>query len=195
MTEATDILAPTLDEQKLKRALSLPIRDVERIPKMLVATEAQLEAIKTEGFDVKRLSALAVMACNKTPALLKATGSSLLLACLDAARCGIEPDGTHGAIVPYGDEAQFQPMYRGLLRVATMGGGITKAYADTIHEADEFTRWNEDGVQHCRHVPPPLGTKRGEMIGALAVVTLASGERLIDVMDDCLLYTSPSPRD
>lgn len=88
-----------------------------------------------------RILKTALTAINKTPKLLDCTRESLMLSIMQAAELGLEPGGAlgEGYLVPYGNQCQFIPGYRGLISLARRSGQIVSIEAHVVHEKDEFS--------------------------------------------------------
>lgn len=83
---------------------------------------------------------------------------SLMLAVMDAAGCGLMPDGKEGAIVPrYDTEARemrlvFQPMVWGIVKLGRETGAIRSIRAKIVFFGDDFAI-EEGEVDLIRHTP------------------------------------------
>ena len=155
---------------------------------------------------LERFVTVALHAATSRPDLLRATKESLVEAIRDAAMLGLEPvgingDGTivvydekvrkerpapsgSGAMIVYEERvptAHFQPMYRGLLKVARRSDEIATIDAQVVYEGDLIEL--ESGTNpSVRHVPELDGRKRGNYLGAYAFAVLANGQRHVDYM-------------
>ena len=90
-------------------------------------------------------------AMMKTPKLMLCSKQSLLSAMIDAAEIGLAPVLGKAALIPYKNEVQFQPMYKGLIEVARRFANITIT-AHVVYEVDEFDMtWGDD--EKIIHVP------------------------------------------
>lgn len=143
------------------------------------------------------------------PSIRRATRESLIQSIRDSALLGLEPVGStgDGAIVVYDERvrverpstrrdappgamiiveekvptAHFQPMYRGLLKLARRSEQIAHVDAHVVYQGDEI---NLDlGSQpSVKHFPVLDGAKRGNAIGAYAVAELVNGRRYVEWM-------------
>lgn len=131
------------------------------------------------GVSPDRFVRATVTALMQNPDIVKAERESLFQALLRSAQDGLLPDGREAAIVAFGSKAQYLPMVGGLRKVAAKHGFSLAAYV--VYEHDAFTY--ELGL-HPRvvHLPPPLGTDRGQPIGAYAVAS-DEDETYLEVMD------------
>jgi phage RecT family recombinase len=139
------------------------------------------------------------------PEILRATKESLVEAIRDSAVLGLEPVGAtgDGAIVIYNEKvkeevpspsgrgmiirersipvAHFQPMYRGLLKLARRSAQIAQIDAHVVYQGDEITL-DLGSDPRVVHYPVLDGTRRGDPIGAYAVAELANGRRYVEWM-------------
>ena len=118
--------------------------------------------------------------------LLEADPLSLLTAIRTAGTLGLEPTGVlgDGAIIARRDRNQggkkiaaFQPMYRGLMRLARSSGQVASMDAAIVYENDEFeiVRGTEPRITHR----PTLDDDMGGVKGAYAFAKLTSGELVV----------------
>ena len=106
------------------------------VTKMEPAIKKALPSVITpERFTRMALSAISsnakLQACNQT---------SFLAAMMQAAQLGLEPNTPLGQayIIPYGNNAQFQIGYKGLIDLAYRSGEVTIVDAQVVYENDEF---------------------------------------------------------
>lgn len=154
-----------------------------------------------------RFVTVALHAATSNNDLLECTPESLVESIRQSAILGLEPTGAlgEGAIVRYNvsreeeretgtgknrrtikvrvpvPTAQFQPMYRGLMKLARRSNEIRVIDAAVVYAGDLFEI--ELGTSpSIRHVPwPQSGAKdRGEPVSVYAFAKLTSGETLIE---------------
>lgn len=70
--------------------------------------------------------------------LKKCTPASIHQALLACARFGLEPDGKHAAIIPYGDVATFQPMYEGYIDLMYRHPRVDSVHFNWVREKDAW---------------------------------------------------------
>lgn len=87
------------------------------------------------------------------PDILACTWQSVWIACMQACRVGLLPDGVEGAIVPYKSKATWIPMYQGLLRQFRRSGKFKWVTANVVREGEEFAHHIDEQGEHFRHVP------------------------------------------
>lgn len=155
--------------------------------KLVTALEARRDQIVSFlGNDPKyaqRFLSVATDAIVRDRNLLSADLFSLVAAVRHAAIMGLEPTSVmgEGAIVVYRDNdqggkriAQFQPMVRGLAKLARNSGQVAAIGVDVRHEKDEFEF--ESGSNPRILHRPHIDGDPGAMLGAYAYVRLTSGE-------------------
>lgn len=134
----------------------------------------------------QRFLSVAIDAIVRDRNLLAADLFSLVASVRHAAIMGLEPTSVmgEGAIVVYRDNdqggkkiAQFQPMVRGLAKLARNSGDVASLGVDVVRQGDEF-EYQSGSDPAIRH-RPKLDREEGEasdVIGAYAYVRLRSGE-------------------
>lgn len=99
--------------------------------------EVMLEGIMTtERFKYIALNTL----CKPGKNLLACDPKSFMRACLQSASTGLEVDTPlqEATIIAYGNQANFQPMYRGLVKLARQSGAVVNIEARVVFEGDIF---------------------------------------------------------
>ena len=69
---------------------------------------ASITAALPRHMDGEKFAKIALTAINKNPKLLDCTRESLMLAMLQSAALGLEPNGRDAHLIPYGNQCQFQ---------------------------------------------------------------------------------------
>lgn len=108
---------------------------------------------------------------------------SLLGAMMVSAQLGLEPNTPmqEAAIIPYGPKAQFQPMYRGMLKLMWNSGEISNIDYDKICENDEYTyvKGFEAQFEH----KPNLKGDRGPAFAYYAIARMKDGSNAMVLMN------------
>jgi len=155
-------------------------------------TDIVLKAIASDDFqgklrtslprtvDQARFTRVAITALQQNPDILKADRNSLYLAILSCAQCGLQPDGKEAALVRYGDKIQMMPMIYGIIMRLSQCG-IT-CDTQVVYERDTFEMEYGDDPKIV-HKPCKLGSERGEMVGAYAILRTKDGVTYREVMD------------
>lgn len=125
------------------------------------------------------------------PALIDASRSSLVAACMKCAADGLLPDGREAVLNIYSTKvkqpggremweqrAQYLPMVGGLVKKLYAGGEVTYVDATVVYEGDHFRfqRGDEPKLEH-----EPRG-QSANVLAAYAVVKLKNGEIKREVM-------------
>lgn len=143
-------------------------------------SKGSLAAVMPKHLTPDRLLKITLSAASRTPALLDCTPESVLLAVMQCAQLGLEPNTPLGLayLIPFDNtktrrkECQFIPGYRGLVKLAHQSGDIADLRSRVVYEGDEFHV--EYGLtEKLVHVPAMSSGKR-EIIAAYAVATLKS---------------------
>lgn len=112
---------------------------------------------------------------------------SIYQAALEAAQVGLRPDGEEAAVVPYWNrdlgsfEAQFQPMYVGLVRLM-LRAGARRVEAHVVLQGDEF-EYGYGLKPYLLHKPLRGAGADREVEAAYAWILTAHGERQFEVME------------
>jgi recombination protein RecT len=153
---------------------------ITNIMGMLEARKGQFKELLPRYLTPEKLFRVAQTAIAKSPQLLDCTPASLVIALMDAAQTGLEVNGRDAALVPYGKQCQFQPMYHGLVKQAVTEGVAKKIQARLVYENDDFDLWF-DPEPHIKHIP--AYTDEGEVVGAYAYAVMPDGEIVIEFMN------------
>jgi recombination protein RecT len=168
-------------------------------PGALVAKTLQSDGFQTKiqqalppGLSKDRFTRAAITAIQKNPSIVEGEKSSLYSALVESAQVGLMCDGKQAALVIFNTNAagkgqparwvkkvQFMPMVGGIiLNLGRVGATVD---SQVVHANDEFNvEFGDDPKIH--HRPASLGTDRGEMIGAYAIIT-KDGVKYREVMD------------
>lgn len=143
----------------------------------------------------ERFVSVALDAITKDSNVLSADPLSIVQSVRHAAIMGLEPTSVmgEGAIVVYRDPgrgvklAQFQPMVRGLSKLARNSGEVTAIGVDVVHEKDlfEYRSGSDPAIVH----EPYIGDDDpGAVRGAYAYAKLRNGELLALYMTVAQIY-------
>ncbi|MEN2423055.1 recombinase RecT [Streptomyces rimosus] len=176
MSDLADrVKAKTADETPEGPAADLAVQDrtlawLER--RRTYITEALPRHVDEGHFIQTALSAM--------PRLRRCRPETIFSALLACARFGLAPDGRNAAIVPYGKNAVFQPMYEGLIEVMYRSGRVVSVHFDWIREHDvwDYTPTAPYPADFL-HKPDPAAPKdrRGPVILAYAFCWMRGGRR------------------
>ena len=121
-----------------------------------------------------------VQALYKNPALLNYETESLFMACKDAAKDGLMPDGKEAALVPYKGRITYTPMIGGYYKKTHRTGKVKELIVDVVWDCDKFQFINGDD-QKIIHVPDILSVKT-KIVAAYAIVKMNNGAVYREVM-------------
>lgn len=113
--------------------------------------------------------------------LQKCEPMSVVRALLRSAQLKLRPDGKEGAIIPRGREANFEPMFQGIVRLMLRTGTVKKVESHVVKHGDAFDYGF--GLDPFLTHRPASSNDQGGVEYAYAVVWLANGERQFEVVD------------
>lgn len=132
--------------------------------------KAQWSVVLPKCLTADRLARVALTQLRKVPKLGQCNQGSFLSALMSCAELGIEPNGRHAHLIPYGQECQLIIDYKGLVELAMRSGKISRIHADVVCANDRISIKN--GI--IDHEIKPL-KERGEMVGAYAMCAFTDG--------------------
>lgn len=122
----------------------------------------------------ERMIRVALTSFRRNPKLLECQPASVIKAVMEAAQLGLEVDGIlgHAYLVPYGDECQLLPGYRGLIELARRSGEIALIKAGVVRRGDDLI-W-EDVPPSFRHTA--MGSPNEPVTHVYAWIRLMNGQ-------------------
>jgi len=149
----------------------------------LMAKRGAIANVAPKYMNSERMVRLALGASSRVPRLLQCTQKSWLMALMDCAYYGIEPNPAlgHAYLVPYQNkkiagapyEVTFQIGYKGLVLLACESGGFDDVEARIVYAGelagDRFRETPEDPARPFHHRPLYTPDERGDIAGAYAV--------------------------
>lgn len=155
------------------------------------AFQKSIQQALPPGLSKDRFTRAAITAIQKTPSIVECDKNSLYSALVESAQCGLMCDGKQAALVSFNTnvgtrdkprwikKAQFMPMVGGIiLNLGRVGATVD---SQVVHANDEFMVEFGDDPKIIHH-PAKLGTPRGDMIAAYAIIT-KDGVKYREVMD------------
>lgn len=162
------------------------------------------EAAPGKNLPSARVIRIAKQAINKNKLLSECSAGSIVNSCIMAAADGLVCDGREAALVPYKKnvkgkdgkwteifEAQYIPMYRGLIKMMHRSGLVSTVEVATVYqnEYDSPDHWQyERGDGGFIKHKPILLEERGRPVLFYAVVTMRDGGRSRHVMSIADIY-------
>lgn len=142
-------------------------------------SKGSFAAVMPRHLTPDRLLKITLSAASRTPALLDCTPESILLAVMQCANLGLEPNTPLGLayLIPFDNtktrkkECQFIPGYRGLVKLAHQSGEIADLRSRIVYAGDQF-RVEYGLVEKLEHVPVMSSDTKREIIAAYAVAVM-----------------------
>lgn len=161
---------------------SLSIPGIGPVAKALAQIQPALAAALPTHMKAERMVRIALTALRKNPKLGQCDLKSFIGAVMQAAQLGLEPDGTLGEayLIPYGQECQLVPGYKGLLKLARQSGQISTVVARVVHARDEF-KFSFGLAEVLIHVPSD-DPDPGALTRVYAIARMRDGGVQVDVM-------------
>lgn len=154
---------------------------VDVIRRELTAMQPQFKAALPSHVSPEKFVRVAMTALQTNPDLQRADKRTLFGSFTRAAQMGLLPDGREGAVVMFGQNAQFMPMIGGVLKLVRNSGELASLDALAVYASDKFTyRPGMDPVP--LHEPDWFGD-RGEVIGVYAVAKMKDGAAYVEIMN------------
>ncbi|MEN0109239.1 MAG: recombinase RecT [Planctomycetota bacterium] len=147
--------------------------------------KAQLAEIVPKHVSADRIMRLVTNAAHKNPKLFKCTIESFADCCRRLTSWGLEPDGYHAHLVPYGRECTLVLDYKGIVQLCYRSAAIKSIHADVICEGDVFEASLGQVREHIKHEwrrDPAKPDDQGKVVGAYAVVEFALGGAKHEIM-------------
>jgi len=151
---------------------SLQAKKPQTIQQFLTAYRGQITAALPKHMDTDRICRIALTEIRRTPSLMKCDTISLFGAIIQASQLGLEigPGGAH--LVPFKNQVNMIPDYRGLMSLARNSGEIKGFHAQIVKDND-FFEYQYGTDEHLRF--RPAANNRGETIGAFAYAGFKGG--------------------
>ena len=161
--------------------------------------QAAITAVLPRHMTAERLTKVVLSCTARTPKLLECSLQSIGLAVMQAAELGLELGGLLGEayLVPYGTEATCIIGYQGLLKLARQSGEIASVMSRVVYGGEQvhfdFATNTVTDTMSMQTMANRDSTDANVM-GVYCVITLKSGERVLEVMtrDDIELVRSRS---
>jgi recombination protein RecT len=157
--------------------------DAVTMRKMLEGAKDRLVAALPRHLSAERMIQVVSTMIYRTPRLAECDRASVFAAVMQSGELGLDLSPAMGEayLIPRWNgkarvlECQFQPGYRGLVKLAMQSGGVANIHAEIVREGDVFEWWHADGGLHYRHVPEAWNDDR-PVIGVYAIAKRTNGE-------------------
>ena len=108
----------------------------------------QIEAALPKHMTADRQIRVALTALNKTPKLKQCTSASFVDCLMTCSELGLEPNGRHAHLIPYGDKCTLIIDYKGLVLLAHQSGVVRDITTNVVYEGDLFDYSTTDHTPH-----------------------------------------------
>jgi recombination protein RecT len=132
-----------------------------------------------------RMVRTGLTAMIRTPELVKCTPESFLQCMMQLSQWGLEPDGRHAHLIPYGTTCTLVLDYKGIVDLVLRSGSVRTIHADVVYEGDLFEYSLGEVKQHTPHFLRTDEAKpqsAGKVIAAYCHVTFLDGVTKSEVM-------------
>ena len=160
--------------------------------KMAIKDHLNSDAFKQEVARVlpkhctpERMVRTGLTALMKTPKLASCTPESFLNCMLQLSQWGLEPDGRHAHLIPYGDQCTLILDYKGIVDLVLRSGSVRTIHADVVHEGDLFVYSLGEVKAHTPHflrTDAAKPEKAGKIIAVYCHVVFNDGGLKSEVM-------------
>jgi len=137
-----------------------------------------LAKILPKHLHADRAVRIATTAIIRNPALQKCTQQSFFDCLWQVYQWGLEPDGRHAHLIPYGDKCTLIIDYKGLVQLMMRTGKVSRIHADKVCTNDEFVY---DLGEVKTHRPILIGD-RGEVYCYYCIIEMQDGATKCEVM-------------
>lgn len=161
-------------EEKKAPAKTAPVKMDNTITGMIHKMKDQFAMALPKEMSTDRFIRIVMTAIRNNKKLATCDGISVIAASMQSAALGLEPNTPlgHAYIIPYGNKANFQVGYKGLIDLALRTKQYRRINARSVNEADKFDfAYGLD--EHLIHVPAQK--PKGESIYFYAVYELDNG--------------------
>ena len=157
---------------------------------MVLASEFERPSITDalpSDFNRARFIQNTVALVQESEQLSRTPQAKLVPALMKGAYLGLDFFNGECYAVPYGQQVQFMPSYKGMVKLCKRFSRrpLTDVYAHVVRDGDEFESGMEDGHEYVRFKPKPFSD--GAIVGAFAVAQYADGGIKVETMSKAQL--------
>lgn len=116
----------------------------------------------------QKFAAVVFTLVHQFPDLLQCDRQTVFTACLKCAQDGLLPDGREAAIIPYKNQASYQPMYQGWLKKVRNAGVIKRISCNVVYANDQF-KYSLGDNEGIEHVPCTDFSNRGNPVAVYGI--------------------------
>lgn len=162
-----------MSQELAKPSATRDIRDYLDGPNV----QAQIARVLPQHMTPDRFARVAITAITKTPKLMDCSRETLLRCLMDCSSLGLEPDGRHAHLIPYGKDCTLIIDYKGLIALARRSGSVVLFKAELVKENDVFS-WDDNIVRHSID----FMSDRGKLKAVYSYVKFKDGSEDWEVM-------------
>lgn len=115
------------------------------------AFKSEVARVLPKHLTPERMVRTGLTALMKVPKLASCTPESFLNCMLQLSQWGLEPDGRHAHLIPYGDQCTLILDYKGIVDLVLRSGTVRTIHADVVHEGDRFIYSLGEVKEHTPH--------------------------------------------
>lgn len=131
--------------------------------------------------EARKLYVAAMTHITRSPILMQCTPESLQSCIMQSATLKLYPGAYQEcAYVPYKNQATFQPMFQGLVKLALNGSYVLDVNAGVVYSEDQFDY--QEGTNPYINHKRKLATDRGQRVAAYAVATLRNNGKTFVIL-------------
>lgn len=145
--------------------------------------KAQIAAALPKHLTADRQIRVLMTTINKVPKLLQCSQSSLLDALMRCSAAGLEPDGVHAHLIPYGQQCTLVIGYKGLLKMIYNSGMVSTIVCNVIHANDLFDPLTNRYVEHWLRQDIEAD-EPGKVLGAFCTIVMKDGGSMTSRMSE-----------
>ena len=138
----------------------------------------QVAAALPKHITAERMLRIFGTAVLRTPKLKDCDLHSVSQAFLSCSQFGLEPDGRHAHLIPYGTTCTLVIDYKGLVDLLMRTGNVSCIHADVVCENDTFDYDTGEIKSHRIDFKKP----RGAVYAVYSIITFKDGSRKCEVM-------------
>jgi recombination protein RecT len=151
---------------------------VQRAKNVIALIEERKDQIKVllpPEINYERMKWVVMNQMRRNPSLFSCTPQSIINCVMQGAQVGLEFDDIRGLayMIPYGDQAQFIPGYKGLIELAYRSGKVRDIWAAIVYSNEQYTY--REGMDRKLEHTPLSPEKRGVPVGVYAAAMTTDG--------------------
>lgn len=140
----------------------------------------EMAKVASKHTDPERLLHVAKMALGNEGKLGKCTALSFMTCMIDLSAVGLEPDGYHAYLIPYGEECTLLVDYKGYIQIIYRDPNVANVFGEIVCKG-ELVNWDAATHTVSDHVVD-ITKPRGEMIAAYTCITDKEGRKSYHLM-------------